>query len=110
MIFEGINNTMLFSIISFIYMLVFSIIFTLKNKIKSLELSVFKGLVITNILSLLIECSLVLLILKNISLIYFDLKIYNCCIFTYVILSNTICSSVVIIRYTPFLLFDYLLC
>ena len=88
MIFEGINNTMLFSIISFIYMLVFAIIFGLKKKIQSLELSVFKSLIATNIISLFVECSLVFFILKDSPFIYFDLKIFNCCMFTYIFLMS----------------------
>ena len=86
MIFDGINNTMLFSIISFVYMIFFALIFSLKKKIKTLELSVFKTIIAANIISLLVECSLVYFILKESSFIYIDLKLYNCCIFTYIFL------------------------
>ena len=86
MILGGINNTMMFSIISLVYMFSFAIIFVLKKKIKTLELSIFKALIVTNIISLLVECSLVVCIMLNSSFIFFDLHLYNCCIFTYVFL------------------------
>ena len=86
MIFDGINSTMIFSVISIVYMLFFAVIFSLKKKIKTLELSLFKSLIASNIVSLFIECSLVILIVENSDLIYFDLKLYNCCIFTYIYL------------------------
>ena len=85
MIFDGVNNTMMFSIISLIYMLFFAIIFSLKRKINTLELNIFKILIIINIISLLVECGVAFLTLySNTNFVYIVLKIYNCCIFSYI--------------------------
>lgn len=84
MFLEGINNTMMFSIISLIYMFFFGISFILKRKVKSMELTIFIWLIITNIVSLLMECFIVALLIINSNLINIILKLYNCCIFTYV--------------------------
>ena len=85
MIFDGINYTMMFSIISVVYMLFFAIIFALKKKIKTLELNLFKTLIIINIVSLFVECGMSVLILhSNSNLIFVVLKLYNCCIFSYI--------------------------
>ena len=86
MILKGINNTMMFSIISFLYMIIFAIIFYRKKKINSSELSMFKLLVVTNIISLFVECSIVALIAIDSSFVYFVLRLFNCCIFTYIYL------------------------
>lgn len=85
MIFENVNNTMLFSVVSLIYMLFFAFMFFKKKKVKSLELSVFIALIISNIVSLLVECGLVVLILRNnMNFLMFMLKVFNVCLFTYV--------------------------
>ena len=84
MLLGNINNTMLFSFISVIYMVFFAVNFFIKKKIKSTELTIFKGLIIANLSSLVVEISLVVLILLNSSLLNLMLKIYNVCLFSYV--------------------------
>ena len=84
MLFENVNNTMLFSIISFLYMMFFGIIFIIKRKIKSTELSIFKAIVFANIICLISECFLVFLIMSKSDIIGLSLKIFNVCLFTYV--------------------------
>ena len=84
MLIGNINNTMLFSFISAIYMLFFAVSFFVKKKIKSTELTIFKGLIIANLASLVVEISLVILIIIDSSLLDLMLKIYNVCLFSYV--------------------------
>lgn len=84
MLLGNINNTMLFSFISVIYMIFFAVGFFAKKKIKSTELSIFKGLIITNLISLVVEILLVVLILLNSPLLDLMLKVYNVCLFSYV--------------------------
>ena len=86
MLFNGINNTMLFSIVSLLYMIFFGIIFISKKKIKSIELTIFKWIITCNILSLFLECFIVFCIMTNNNLLNIVLKIFNVCIFTYPIL------------------------
>lgn len=84
MLLGNINNTMLFSFISVIYMVFFAVNFFIKKKIKSVELTIFKGLIIANLASLLVEILLVILIMLDSSLLDLMLKIYNVCLFSYV--------------------------
>ncbi len=83
MIFEEINNSMLFSIMSFVYIIFLSIIFMMKKKIDTLELRIFTKIIIVNLISLIVECLLVFLIMNNISWIEYVLKFFNVCLFTY---------------------------
>ena len=84
MLFGNINNTMLFSLISVFYMIFFAIGFFLKKKVKSTELNIFKGLIIANLISLIVEILLVVLILLDSPLLNVMLKVFNICIFSYV--------------------------
>ena len=84
MLLGNINNTMLFSFISTIYMIFFAVVFFAKRKIQSSELNIFKGLIISNLSALIVEILLVVLILTNSELLDLMLKIYNVCLFTYV--------------------------
>lgn len=84
MLLGNINNTMLFSFISVIYMVFFAFNFFIKKKIKSVELTIFKGLIIANLAALVVEISLVILIMLDSSLLDLMLKIYNVCLFSYV--------------------------
>ena len=84
MLFENINNTMFFSLVSVFYMIFFAIGFFSKKKIKSIELTIFKALIITNLISLIVEILLVVLILLNSSFLNITLKVFNICIFSYV--------------------------
>ena len=84
MLFGNINNTMLFSLISVFYMICFAIGFFARKKVKSVELTIFKGLILTNLISLIVEILLVILILNNSSLLNIMLRIFNVCIFSYV--------------------------
>ena len=80
----NINNVMAFSIISFIYMVFFAIMFFKKQKVKSIELSIFKCLIIANLACLLVEIDLVILILINSNFLNIMLKVFNVCLLTYV--------------------------
>lgn len=80
----NINNTMLFSFISLIYMIFFAIGFFMKKKIKTSELNIFTGLIISNIISLIVEILLVVFILTNNPLLDISLKLFNMCILLYV--------------------------
>lgn len=80
----NINNTMLFSFISVIYMIFFAIGFFMKKKVKSDELTIFKGLIFSNMISLIVEILLVVLILTDSILLKPFLKIFNICILLYV--------------------------
>ena len=84
MLFDGINNSMIFSVVSLVYMLFFSIYFVMKKKIKSIELFLFKGLIIINLISLIMECLIVVFIMNDYPLINMILKLFNVCIFSYV--------------------------
>lgn len=86
MLFEGINNSMIFSVTSLIYMIFFSFYFISKKKIKSIELNIFKLLIITNLVSLCLECFIVVFIMNDLPFIEFILKLFNIFIFTYVYL------------------------
>jgi len=84
MLFEGINNTLLFSLISFAYMIFFAIIFLRKEKIKTLELTIFKAVIVINIISLIVESSLPFLIINNNGVILnLALKLFNILLFSY---------------------------
>ena len=91
MLFEGVNNTMLFSIISFVYMLFFTASFVIKKKVKSIELTIFKWIIIVNLLSLTTECLMAFLMMSNNSILYIILKIFNILIFSYVFLVGLYC-------------------
>ncbi len=84
MIFGTINNTLLFSLVTFVYMIFFAVAYFLKKKVKSIELSIFNKLIICNILSLITELSLIFFILCDRTFLNIVLKIYNICLFTYV--------------------------
>lgn len=91
MLFEGVNNTMLFSVISFVYMLFFTLLFVIKKKVNSIELTIFKWIIIDNLLSLTTECLVVFLMMTNSPFLYIILKIFNVLIFTYVFLIGLYC-------------------
>lgn len=80
----NINNTMLFSFISLIYMIFFAVGFFMKKKIRTTELNIFTGLIISNIISLIVEILLVVFILTNNPLLNILLKIFNMCLLLYV--------------------------
>ena len=80
----NINNTMLFSFISLVYMIFFAFGFFTKKKIRTSELNIFTGLIISNIISLIVEILLVVFILTNNPLLDITLKIFNMCILLYV--------------------------
>ena len=84
MLFENVNNMMIFSIMSFVYIIFLSIIFIFKKKINTLELSIFKKLIVANVVSLFVECLIVIFMMNNLSGIDVVLKIFNVCIWTYV--------------------------
>jgi len=84
MLFGNINNTMLFSLISVFYMICFAIGFFARKKVKSVELTIFKGLILTNLISLIVEILLVILILNNSNFLNIMLRFFNVCIFSYV--------------------------
>lgn len=84
MFLEGINNTLLFSIISFFYLLFLTVIFSLKNKIDTLELRIYKFLIIINIACLILECSLIIFMSIGGLLLSIILKIFDICLFTYI--------------------------
>ncbi len=84
MLFEGVNNTILFSIISFFYIVFLAIVFATKNKIESLELKMYKYLIVINIVSLLMECSLILFLPVGGFVLSFVLKMFDICLFSYV--------------------------
>ena len=84
MLFGNINNTMLFSLISVFYMICFAVGFFARKKVKSIELTIFKGLILTNLISLTVEILLVILILNNSSFLNIMLRIFNVCLFSYV--------------------------
>lgn len=84
MLFENINNTMLFSIISFVYMFFLTVLFLYKKKIKSTELTIYKWIIITNLLTLMTECFIVFCILTNSPLLTITLKLFNIFIFSYI--------------------------
>ncbi len=86
MFLKDINNTMMFSIISLVYVVFFGIVFLKKEKIKSVELDIFKGIIVTNIISLLTECSIVVCMISNSIFLNIVLKFFNCIIFTYILL------------------------
>jgi len=94
MLFDGVNNTMLFSILSLVYMMFFGISFMTKEKIKTLELSIFKCIIITNIFCLFVECFIVFCMMNNNSLLYFTLKLFNVCLFTYIYFIGLYCYSI----------------
>ena len=91
----NINNVMAFSIISFVYMVFFAIMFFKKQKVKSTELSIFKGLIVANLFCLLVEIELVILILVNSNLLNIMLKVFNICLLTYVWLFGFYCYSTI---------------
>ena len=80
----NINNTMLFSFISLVYMIFFAFGFFTKKKIRTSELNIFTGLIISNIISLIVEILLVVFILTNNPMLDITLKIFNMCILLYV--------------------------
>lgn len=80
----NINNTMLFSFISLVYMIFFAFGFFTKKKIRTTELNIFTGLIISNIISLIVEILLVVFILTNNPMLDITLKIFNMCILLYV--------------------------
>ncbi len=86
MLFEGVNRTMIFSVVSFVYMIFFGVMFMNKKKVKSLELTIFKWILVTNILTLTTECLIVVFMVAHNPIVYFILKLFNVLIFTYLCL------------------------
>ncbi len=84
MLFEGVNNTILFSVISFFYIVFLAVLFATKNKIDSLELKLYKYLIGINIVSLIMECSLILFLPIGGFVLSFVLKVFDMCLFSYV--------------------------
>ena len=86
MLFDGVNNTILFSIISLVYLIFLSILFFTKNRIKSLELTIFKAIIIVNFICLFLECSLLFFIKTKGIMLDIALKLFDLFIFSYVLL------------------------
>ena len=84
MIVDSINNTILFSVVSLFYILCLTIIFVTKNKIASLELKIYKYLMGINIVSLLMECSLLFFIPVGGIVLDIVLKLFDICLFSYI--------------------------
>ena len=84
MIVDSINNTILFSVVSLFYILCLTIIFVTKNKIASLELKIYKYLMGINIVSLLMECSLLFFIPIGGIVLDIVLKLFDICLFSYI--------------------------
>lgn len=85
MLLENINNTLFFSIISFVYLIIVTIIFCKKKKIKSLEMNIFRLILIDNIVSLILEF-LIIIVMNNSLLLLTVLKLFNISLLTYVFL------------------------
>ena len=84
MLFKNINNTMMFSIVSFAYLIIFTLVFMRNKKIQSSELKVFQNILISNILCLFIEILIVVFIINDFPLINLILKLFNVALYTYV--------------------------
>lgn len=78
------NSTMILSFVSLAYMILLSIIFFSKQKIKSEELDVYRKIIITSVICLIFEIILTALIVYKFSMLNVALKIFNILIFTWI--------------------------
>jgi len=78
------NSTMFLSFASLAYMSILAVLFFMKKKVLSNELQIFSRIVITTVVSLVLEIFIVFLIVSDSPILFPILKLFNVCIFTWV--------------------------
>lgn len=83
---DKVNSTLFLSIISLVYVLMLTILFLTKKKVKTTELTLYKTIILTNLICLVSEGLITSFSILRISGIKVVLKFFNMAIFTYIFL------------------------